>query len=211
MKKLKERRQLRKINKSNLILGFNGNNFNNSCNNWSDFHKDYKDIYEESRLMILTDEQYKLCGYTEIYINDIEACHIDHYKKRNIFPQLTFDWNNLIVAKNGSDFGANYKDNKFSIRIDDYDNIFNPVIDNVENYFYYTLWGEVTPKTAISNIDNQKVNKTIKVFNLNHNSLKNRRKNLVRMISCYRDMENKDILAAFKNSGFLSVINQILN
>jgi hypothetical protein len=31
---------MRKINKGNPIPGFNGNNFNNNCNNWSDFHRD---------------------------------------------------------------------------------------------------------------------------------------------------------------------------
>ena len=59
---------MRKINKGNSIPGFNGNNFNNSCNNWSDFHRNHQDIFIESRLRILTYEQNQLCGYTEIYI-----------------------------------------------------------------------------------------------------------------------------------------------
>lgn len=200
---------MRKINKDNPIAGFNGNNFNNSCNNWSDFHRDYKDIFEKSRLVI-TDERNQLCGYTEIYIKELIYCHIDHYKKRSMFPELTFDWNNLIVATKDSYFGANYKDNKSGIQKNDYGNIFNPVIDNVENYFDYTTWGEVTPKTAISEVDNQKAIKTIEVFNLNHNSLKDRRKNLIRMISCYSEMAKEEILTALENLGFVSVINQTL-
>ena len=201
---------MRKINKGNPIPGFNGNNFNNSCNNWSDFHRDHQDIFEESRFAILADEQNYFCGYTEIYIKELIGCHIDHYKKRSMFPELTFDWNNLIVAKNGGDFGANYKDNKSGIQVNDYDNIFNPVIDNVENYFDYTFWGEITPKPEISGSEKEKVNKTIEIFNLNHNSLKDRRKNLIRKISCYREMVKEDILTALENSGFVSVINQIL-
>ena len=118
---------MRKINKDNPIVGFNGNNFNNSCNNWSDFHEDHKDIFEESRSVILTDEQNQLCGYTEIYINDLKDCHIDHYKKKSMFPELTFEWNNLIVATKDSNFGANYKDNKSGIQKNNYGNIFNPV------------------------------------------------------------------------------------
>ena len=203
---------MRKINKGNPIPGFNGNNFNNNCNNWSDFHEDYKNIFEESRLVILTDEQNQLCGYTEIHINKLIDCHIDHYKKKNsaFFPELIFDWNNLIVATKDSDFGANYKDNKSDIQVNDYDNIFNPVIDNVENYFYYTFWGEITPKPEISGSEKEKVKKTIEVFNLNHNSLKDRRKNLIRKISCYGEMAKENILTALENSGFESVINQIL-
>ena len=201
---------MRKINKGNPIPGFNGNNFNNSCNNWSDFHRDHKDIFEESRSVILTDEQNQLCGYTEIYINELIYCHIDHYKKRSMFPELTFDWNNLIVATYDDHFGARYKDNKSGIQINDYNNIFNPVINNVENYFYYTTWGEIVPKYGISDSEKDKVKKTIKVFNLNHNSLQDRRKNFISMISCYGEMAKEDILTAIENSGFESVINQIL-
>ncbi len=201
---------MRKINKGTPIPGFNGNNFNNSCNNWSDFHEDHKDIFEESRSVILTDEQNQLCGYTEIYINDLKDCHIDHYKKKSMFPELTFEWNNLIVATKDSNFGANYKDNKSGIQKNNYGNIFNPVIDNVENYFDYTTWGEVTPKTAISEVENQKAIKTIEVFNLNHNSLKDRRKNLISMIGSYGEIAKIDILAALDKSGFKSVINQTL-
>ena len=203
---------MRKINKGNPIPGFNRNNFNNSCNNWSDFHRDHKDIFEESRLVILTDEQNQLCGYTEIYINELIDCHIDHYKKKDsaFFPELVFDWNNLIAAIYDDNFGARYKDNKSGIQANDYNNIFNPVVDNVENYFYYTPWGEITPKPGISDSEKEKVKKTIKVFNLNHNSLQNRRRKLVRMISCYMEMVKKDILTALKNSSFRSVIDQIL-
>ena len=201
---------MRKINKRTPIPGFNGNNFNNSCNNWSDFHEDHKDIFEESRSVILTDEQNQLCGYTEIYINDLKDCHIDHYKKKSMFPELTFEWNNLIVATKDSNFGANYKDNKSGIQKNDYGNIFNPVIDNVENYFDYTAWGEVTPKTTISEMASQKAKKSIEVFNLNHKSLKDRRKNLIRMICCYREMAKEEILNVLENLGFVSVINQTL-
>lgn len=201
---------MRKINKANPLAGFNGNNFDNSSTTWSDFYKEHKEIHERSRGVILTDEQEQLCGYTEIYINDLTGCHIDHYKKRNIFPELTFEWNNLIAATNDDAFGAKYKDNKYGIQSNDYDDIFNPVTDNVENYFYYTTWGEVTPKTAISEVDNQKAKKTIEVFNLNHPSLKDRRKNLTNTISSCGKMAKEDILTTFENSGFRSTINQVL-
>ena len=201
---------MRKINKGTPVAGFNGNNFNNSCTTWLDFHEEHQEIYEKSRFVILADEQNQLCGYTEIYINDLTDCHIDHYKKRSLFPELTFEWNNLIAATKDSDFGAIYKDNKSGIRENDYNHIFNPVTDNVENYFYYTTWGEVTPKIAISEIDNQKAKKTIEVFNLNHKSLKDRRRNLDNMISSYGEMPKEDIFAVFKNLGFRSTINQIL-
>ena len=143
---------MRKINKGDPIPGFNGSTFGKRCNNWVDFHKNHKDEYEESRLQILIEEQNQLCGYTEVYINDLTDCHIDHYRKKGMFPQLTFNWNNLIVATKDSSFGANYKDSKYKIKKYEYQNIFNPIEDNVELFFDYTSWGEITPKTSISAI-----------------------------------------------------------
>ena len=203
---------MRKINKGNHSPLFDNFVTKNSPTNWNDIHAegDPQKAYEDTKLQILIEEQYQLCGYTEIYINELINCHIDHYKKISMFPKLTFDWNNLIVATMGSDFGANYKDGNSKIKKDDYKNIFNPAIDNIENYFYYTTWGEVTPKTAISELNNQKAIKTIEVFNLNHNSLKNRRKNLISTISSYGKMTKEEILTALENSGFVSVINQLI-
>ena len=202
---------MRKINKGDHSPLFDNFVTKYSPTHWDEIHAegDPKDAYQDTKLKILIDEQNQLCGYTEIYINELN-CHIDHYKKRSVFPELTFDWNNLIVATYDDNFGARYKDNKSGIQANDYNNIFNPVVDNVENYFDYTTWGEVTPKTAISEVDNQKAIKTIEVFNLNHNSLKNRRKNLISMISCYREMAKEEILTALENLGFVSVINQTL-
>lgn len=202
---------MRKIDKGDHSILFDDFVTKYSPTIWDEIHVigDPKDAFEDTRFKILTDEQNQLCGYTEIYINDLTDCHIDHYKKRSLFSELTFEWNNLIAATKDSNFGAIYKDNKSGIQKDDYNNIFNPIIDNVEVHFYYTIWGEVLPKT-ISGVNNQKATNTIAIFNLNHNSLKNRRKSLIRMISDYGGMAKKDILTALESSGFRSVINQTL-
>ena len=201
---------MRKINKKAALLDFNGANFKGDCRSWAEFHENYKKIYEEARCKILVNEQNRLCGYTEIFISELKFCHIDHYKKRSISPELTFDWNNLIVATKFSEFGAGHKDQKCGIQKSDYNNIFNPVVDDIENYFYYTEWGEVVPKTTISEDEIEKAQKTINVFNLNHNSLKERRKNIIRMMGSYGGMAKNDVLLALENSGFVSLISQRL-
>lgn len=202
---------MRRINKQVPLPDFNGVKFKDNCRSWEDFHRDHKAIFEDIRLKILMDEQNQLCGYTEIYINELEECHVDHYMKRSMYPQLTFDWNNLIVATKDSKFGANYKDNLSGLQKNEYADIFNPVIDNIENYFEYTIWGEVIPKKTISDDKSKKAEKTIKVFNLNHNSLKDRRKRLIKMIDSYKNvMTSRDILPALNNSGFISLINERL-
>lgn len=201
---------MRKINKQTPLANFNGNNYNNDCTLWScknchqiTFHNKYKDVYEEARLQILTDEQNQLCGYTEIYINELEECHIDHYKKREFFPELTFDWGNLIVATKDDDFGANFKDSNYKIQKKEYSEIYNPVVDDIP--FKYNQWGEIIEEDG-------KIKKTVEVFNLNYESLKRRRADIITIIQAMKKDNNdtEDIKVSLENAGFLSVIEQEL-
>jgi len=203
---------MRKINKLTPLPNFNGDNYNKDCKIWSckkctdiTFHNKYKDIYEDTRWQILIDEQKQLCGYTELYIENLEDSHIDHYKKREHFPNLTFEWDNLVVATKDKKFGANYKDSIYKIQKTEYSSIFNPVIDNVEDYFYYDEFGMIRE-------DNAKVVKTIEVFNLNHPLLKFKRKQLIDVIESYKnDGSSKDeIQTELEVFGFKSVLNQYL-
>lgn len=201
---------MRKINKQTPILGFNGSKFGNNCSNWDDFHKNHHNVYEQTRLQVLISEQDSIDGYTEIYINELKDCHIDHFKKKSIYPQLTFDWNNLIVATKDSEFGANYKDNQSGINTSTYSMIFNPVTDNVENYFHYNQWGEIEPKQGIAEADEVKAIKTIEVFNLNHKSLVERRKVLIKTINSCIGINKIDLLSMLATSGFKSLVEQEL-
>ncbi len=197
---------MRKINKLTPLDYFNNNNYKNICTDWNCFHNQFADIFQNARLQILTDEQNGLCGYTEIYINELEECHIDHYKKRAHFPNLTFNWDNLIVATKDNNFGANFKDNKYNtsgIQISEYVNIYNPVINNIK--FQYTNKGKII-------VEEVKIKKTVDVFNLNHESLSRRREDLISLVEyCkndgYTDIEIKEQL---ETSGFISVISQEL-
>jgi len=201
---------MRRINKLTPLPYFNGNNYNIDCKIWSckkctdiTFHSKYPDIYQDTRWQILVDEQNQLCGYTELYIENLEESHIDHYKKREHFSDLTFDWNNLIVATKDDSFGANYKDNTYEINKNEYPLIFNPVADNVENYFYYNEFGMIRE-------DEGKIKKTIEVFNLNHEYLKARRKNIIDMIDSFKNggLSTLDIKNTIENFGFKSVVEQ---
>ena len=87
---------------------------------------------------LLAKEQLSLDGYTErlLKINDRNT-HIDHFRKRSLFPKLTFDWENLILAEHSTEFGADAKDNfsKFRVRNkEDYQNIVDPVHDEPHDF-----------------------------------------------------------------------------
>ncbi len=124
----------------------------------------------------MTEEQNYQCGYTELLL-ELDDSHIDHYIKRDIEADRTFDWNNLIVAFGNSnsgvnpDFGAHYKDNRYKIKQHEYTEIFNPVEDDVQSYFYYNSFGKIEPLGTIEDERIKlKVLKTLEVFNLEHPS-----------------------------------------
>ncbi len=137
---------------------------------------------EEIRKFILKSEQNYQCAYTEVNISsDRLSSHIDHYKKREIFSNLTFNWNNLLVASNNEFYGAKCKDKKVSVGNQTiYNQLLNPSVDNPKDYFYYSLTGEISPKSIDKHsVSYKKAKTTIDMFNLNHKSLVNRRKTVV--------------------------------
>ncbi len=203
---------MRRIHKLTPLPHFNGDNYNRDCFLWNEksgyisFHGKYKDIFEQTRLQILIDEQHQQCGYTEIYINNEKECHIDHYIKQEYNQNLRFNWNNYIVATKDNNFGANYKDNTYKITEDEYDLIFNPIIDNIENHFYYNEFGMIRE-------DSGKVEKTITVFNLNNKYLKERRTKIINLIEIYKNggLSSNDIQDTLEEYGFKSVVEQYCN
>lgn len=201
---------MRRINKQEPLEAFERFKKDNPGANWSDFHKIAPMTYQESRFQILTEEQYCLCGYTEIMLDDDTDCHLDHFIKKSLDATKTFDWNNLIAASNDDDFGARHKDMKYSIQLQEYSLIYYPVVDNPEHYFNYLQNGEIEPKDNLDSPDKEKVNKTVEVFNLNAPQLSKRRRDLIKQI---RDTKNGGLsselmFSAFSNRGFQSVKDQ---
>lgn len=165
-------------------------------------------ISAESRLSILCNEQDCLCGYSEIPLeDDSSSSHIDHYYKRNLFPKKTFVWSNLIVSTTDEDFGGKYKDNTYKIKAEDYQLIFNPVVDNMSQYIEYSGNGEIVPITGSPDSIIKKVLKTVEVFNLNCGSLKNRRRALITQLENCKDLPKDEIRKAFATNGFVSVLD----
>jgi len=143
------------------------------------------------------------------YQHFFEKRHIDHFRKRNMFPEHTFNWDNLVAACNDEDFGAKYKDNKSGINKPDYAGFFDPVVDSVQDYFYYNERGEVEPHPTLSDpVLHAKVQKTIAVFNLQDKSLVNRRKTIIEQIKAYAELTKEEIFNAMKFGGFVSLIEQ---
>ncbi len=176
---------------------------------WND--ESIRDLKKVWRKIILLREQNNLSGYTEKPFKRDSDSHIDHFRKRAMFPNLTFEWNNLIVDHKDHNYGAGYKDNR--IKEEDYNKIFNPVEDEIEGCFFYLQDGEIIPHPKLGTNKRSRANFTIEIFNLNHRSLKNERRDIIKLIRDYKnsDLEEKAIYDYIKKAGFQSVIEQELS
>lgn len=200
---------MRKISKQNPYPDFAVFVSKNNPTTWDQLPSK---ISAESRFCILCNEQDCLCGYSEMILEaDSAFSHIDHYYKRNLFPQKTFDWNNLVVSTTDEDFGGKYKDNTYKIKANDYQHIFNPVTDNMSQYVGFSSNGEILPLDGLSNDITNKIRKTIEVFNLNYVSLRNKRRDLLLQLEGCKDLPKEEIKKAFASQGFVSVVNWFID
>jgi uncharacterized protein (TIGR02646 family) len=129
---------------------------------WDDGH--INSTRGKLRADILLDEQSLICAYCEKAIDDNPNCsNIDHFKTRNLFPEETLNYHNLLVSCNSHDRCSSFKDKNIKYR-DDYENIINPVVENPDEYFDYLITGEIVAK-------NSKAEFTIYIFQLETNAL----------------------------------------
>lgn len=152
--------------------------------NWAAINE----IRADLRKNILEFDQHLQCAYCESAI-DSEASysHIDHFKRKHFFPELTFAYDNLLVSCNNPNHCALHKDTKVKSR-EIYDKIINPVIEDPTKFFDYYTNGKLVSK-------NEKAKFTEETFNLNHPGLKQRRNNVAWAVIGYKDsMELKDVI-----------------
>lgn len=170
-------------------------------------------VRTNTRKYILENEQSNQCAYTELPLEyEKNNSHIEHLKRKDsaFFPELTFEWSNIFVSCNSDDFGGKYKDEKYLKRKTKADNalIINPALESPNEYFELTNWGELTVKVDLQGIAKTKAEETIKAFNLNHNSLQDRRREMIQSVNDYKNggLDSKMIIEFLAGSGFKSLI-----
>lgn len=150
---------------------------------WESIHlPENQSIYEDCILQCMED-QHNLCGYTEIKLNT--QYHIDHFIKRSFEHRMIFEWENMIAAIHDGRFGADYKDNnikrsEYNSQTKRYYHILSPVWDNLKNRFTFSTNGKISPASA----NDSDAIETITIFNLNEDSLCNRRKQAMNAARC---------------------------
>jgi len=163
-------------------------------------------IRSKLRADILLDEQNLLCIYCEKEIDDNpKNSNIDHFKTRNLFPQETLNYQNLLVSCNSNGRCSNYKDTHIKSK-SDYDNIINPITENPTDFFDYLITGEIV---AIDR--NLKAEFTIDIFQLGRKHdepLSRQRNELAKTLKYHTNLSLDEIYDIFGNE-FHSFINNI--
>jgi uncharacterized protein (TIGR02646 family) len=186
--------------------------------NWEDIHqREHEKVFRLTRESILESEQKGLGGYTERplststreKISEENRVHIDHYKKRVMFPRLTFDWNNLVVEDRNPNYGACYKDRVLN-NADDYKRLLNPVVDYPESMLTYRPDGQMRVKEKLPLADSDRAQFTIDTFNLNHVALRKKRENVIRDILNCSGLTDDEIRQAMTGKGFPTVVEWAL-
>lgn len=170
----------------------------------------------------LLPQQKGLCAYTELNIKAFRAtrtatsstdhgCHIEHIKPKSLFPENTFDYDNLVISvldhldlqrlkqdafvdESPEDdlshrelFGGHAKDNE-------YDELFiSPLEADCQGYFLYLEEsGEIVPASELTDEALARAIRTIELLNLNHPYLKNQRRK--RMAEVVADIDHLETL-----------------
>lgn len=188
---------MKQLNKDGSPVWLEQFKVHNHPQHWNDLNE----IRQALRQHIL-EEQGNCCAYTEIHLSSVENCHIDHYYTRNLYPEKTFDYNNMLVSCNSENYAAKYKDKQIK-RKEDYSGLIHPVNDNPSEYIEFTLTGRV-----VATDNHPKGEYSISVFNLNEKSLVERRKTAIKNLLLMKDYLTEDeIVNSFKE--FESMIRQL--
>ena len=113
------------------------------------------------------------CPYCEMILSfedsdlkEDKKCHIEHIKPKSKFGNLTFDYRNFLISCSENKTCGHSKQSIWDDKL-----FINPVEENPEEYFSYSMrTGKIIPKKE-NGLDYEKAVKTIEILNLNENKL----------------------------------------
>ena len=154
---------------------------------WDNVSRADKKVLREA----LKSLQHCCCAYCGDKLTTDNKMHIDHFETRSRYPQKTFCWSNLFLccSNDGKAYCASYKDasnNKNKNK-----KILKPDEINPKCYFTYDR-GEMKCKKSCPDLI--LAQNTIDRLNLNHRTLVEKRKNVLKCVdSTIADLESGEL------------------
>jgi uncharacterized protein (TIGR02646 family) len=150
-----------------------------SCLKWH--HRtsgnDWQKVSSEDRTEIwkaLQVMQFDRCAYCESKITAPKQ-HIEHFFSRSHFSQETFAWSNLFGSCNDQEHCGKHKDNRQQVQSYKPTDLIKPDEEDPEKLLLFVVDGTLSIRHDLAPKDQHRAAETIRVFNLNAASLKNRR------------------------------------
>jgi uncharacterized protein (TIGR02646 family) len=150
-------------------------------------HKWDDDVEYNDRVAIqnsLEQMQGRRCAYCEGSLDELGK-HIEHFRRKHIFPQLTFAWENLLWSCQASDSCGHFKDRNGKGWPYEVNNLINPCVDDPDRFFRFRTDGSISIRHGLSQTERTKAEETLRVLNLDDGRLRNMRK---RAVAAYLNM-----------------------
>lgn len=195
--------------------------------------QEWKDLVTEDKnetRISLERMQGRRCAYCEGPLDEW-GHHIDHFRPRSRFRDLTFEWTNMFLScdSKGSDLSCGrYKDGRGDGSrgrgASEYnpDNLLDPCVDDLSAFLDFKRDGNVRQRRGLEQHDAYRAGETIRVFKLQAPRLRQRRKiladfyygdNQIRLESLSKQDRKAYIEAEIQrtaNEPFSGVIRQLL-
>jgi uncharacterized protein (TIGR02646 family) len=135
-------------------------NYQYTAQNWDDITAlDRAEIRRHLEQM-----QGRRCAYCEGPL-DALGQHIEHFRRKRRFPQLTFAWANLYWSCDQTDSCGHYKDHGAgAYNVDD---LIEPCADNPDQFFRFRTDGTISVRSGLDPAQQRRAEETLRVFNLN--------------------------------------------
>ncbi len=130
-----------------------------------------------------------VCSYCESSIVDHAHGHIEHFRPKNRFPALTFEWENLYLSCMANSHCGHYKDSAAAPHYDP-DRLIAPDTDDPGEYLVFHASGEVGVRPGITADKTERAQLTITVLNLDETTLRARRR---ATLLSYRDIIGSEL------------------
>lgn len=185
----------------------------NKYSKWEDFATSTH--YLRYRDFLLNFEQNGISAYTEIPLDSKMKLHIDHFRKQSMYQGLKFMHTNLFVDEINPQYGACFKDNSSGIDKSAYEGparIFDPALEDMSPFLTFDMDGNIYSAAGGDATLEERVKKTIRIFNLTHKELKSQRLGIIRTIEAMKDggLSDDDIRLCMKGAGFPTLIDWAL-
>lgn len=178
--------------------------YRNSGITWDDESNDKTPVHQA-----LQEMQGYFCAYCEASIINHDNRHIEHFRKRQHFPQKTFEWANLFWSCSNSCSCGQHKDAQATGAYSP-DNLIKPDEDDPEDFFLFLSTGKIEVRAGLPSDMLRKAEETLRVFNLNgtNSGLVPRRRIAVKgyLDSLYGVLQGEMLNDSDEKAGFIDLL-----